>query len=522
MVDNENINPESEEQQEDKLECSVKIEDSGPWKKKVIVEIPRDQIDKELNSQYKELRMSADIPGFRKGRAPRRLIEKRYGEDVGGQAKLRLLARAFEQIEEEQDFEILGEPDIDPDKIEMPDTGDFTFEYEMEIKPEFKLPTLEGIKVEKEIVEITDQRVDDTIEQLRRRQGKMGDVEIAEADDHVLSKVVMTVEGVDEPETFEEHPLWVSPMAIGGVRIEDLGDILKGVKVGDTKTCSVEVADTHAKEEYRGKKAEFTIDVLEIKRLILAEMNEAFYNSFGVTDETELKKTIQDGLESQMDQDSKKKMQEQIYKYLDENIVFDLPEGVAARHNQRMLQRRFSELIQQGVPQEQITQNIEQLRESTNEQAARDLKMSFIMDEIAGELDIDVSEYEVNSAIAQYAATYQRRPERMKEELAAQGQLEAVQNSIRDEKAIGRILEMAEVVDALEKKPETKPEKPAKKAAPKKAKAQKDSQAEKKPAAKKAKPAAKSDSGEASAKKSAEKPKTPRKNIKRTPPKTDS
>ncbi len=521
MVDDKNINSETEEQQDDKLECSVNIEDSGPWKKKVIVEISREEIDKEFDSQYKELRISADIPGFRKGRAPRRLIEKRYGEDVNSQTKLRLLAKAFEQIEEEQDFEILGEPDIDPDKIEMPDDGNFTFEYEMEIKPEFKLPTLDGIKVEKEVVEVTDERVAETIDQLRKRQGKMGDVDKAVADDHVLSNVVMTVDGVDEPEKFDEHPLWVSPMAIGGVRIEDMADVLKGVKVGDKKKCTAEVADTHAKEEYHGKKAEFEIEVLEVKRLILPEMDEAFLNGLGVADEAELKKMIQEGLESQMDQDSKRKMQEQVYKYLDENIVFDLPEGVAARHNQRMLSRRFSELIQQGVAQEQIAQNIEQLRESTNEQAARDLKMSFIMEEIAGELNIEVSEYEVNSAIAQYAATYQRRPERMKEELVAQGQLESIQNSIRDEKAIGRIMEMAEVVDAPEKKPEAKKAKPAKKAqkAAEPAKAKKTAKSEDKPAKK---TAAKPKAAKASAKNDEEKPKTTRKNVKRTPPKSDS
>jgi len=438
-----------EKQEEEKFQCDVEIDDSGPWKKKIQVNIPREEIDKELNEQYKELRRTADIPGFRKGRAPRRLVEKRFGNSVLDQTKYKLIGLALEQVEEKEDFEILGEPDFDPEKIEFPKTDDFSFEYEVEVKPVFELPKLEGIRVEKQVAEITTERIDSSLEQLRYRQGKMQEVDTVKADDRITAGVTMKIEGVESPEVLEGYDLWAGTMAVRGVTIEELGKVLEGAKVGDTRTCSVEnIPDTHEKEEYRGKKADFSIKINKIERLIPAEITEEFCKSFGAETEEELRREIQEDIEERADQESRRLMAQQIHTYLLDNTDFELPEGVAGRHSARFLDRRYSELLRQGVPQEQIDQNIEQLKASTTEEAIRDLKMSFIMEKIHEELDISVSEGEVNASISQMAMTYRQRPEKLRDQLARDGRLDAVRDQIRDDKAFGRLLEMAEVVDA--------------------------------------------------------------------------
>jgi len=459
----------TEAEAEEKLECTVNVEDSGSWKKKISIDISRKQIDKELDTQYGELRYTAQIPGFRKGRAPRRLIEKRYGQDLRDQTKLRLLARAFEQIEEGQDFEVLGEPDFDPEKIELPQEGDFHFEYEVEVKPEFELPSLEGIRIEKPLFEVTDEQVDEAQEQLLKRQGRIENITDAPTDENdvITADVTMRAEGVEEP-IQEETRLFVRTENLLQVPIEVEENWLVGVKLDDTKTCSAIVPDDYEKEEYRGKKADFEVKVKGIRRLIPAELNEEFLQRLGVSDEQELKKHLEENLEQQADREIRNQMSQQVYRYLAEKIDFELPVGIATRHADRALQQQYVRLLQQGVPQEQITQNLEQLRATSTSESQRQLKMSFILEKVSEELNIEVSDGEVNAVVAQIAARYGRRPERMREEMQREGRLEQIKDQLRDEKAVDQILEMAEVVDAPIKEAPPIEEKPKKRTTRKK------------------------------------------------------
>ena len=449
-----------EQGEEEKFQCTIQVSESGPWKKKISIEVPRKEIDKELDSQYGELRWKAEVPGFRKGRAPRRLIEKRFGKDMSEQTKLRLMAQAFEQIEEEHDFEVLGEVDFDPEKLELPDEGDFNWEYEVEVKPEFEMPNLEGVKIEKPLFEVTTERVDEALEELQKRNGHQEEITEgpAQDDDLVRAAVVMKVEGVDEEERDENDMIRVGPAVVMGVYIEDMAATLKGARIGELKKCQAEITDTHVKEEYRGKKADFSLEVKGITRLIAAELNEDFFLKIGVSDESELRQRIEEGLEQQAENEIRRMMAQQVYKYLDEKVKFELPTGVAARHADRFLARRYYELLKRGMAREMIDENLEKLQASSSEEANQQLKMSFIMETVADKLEIEVSEAELNGVVAQIAAQYGRRPERLREELAREGRLETLQNQIRDERAVDKILEMAEVVDAPVKAPEAEPE----------------------------------------------------------------
>lgn len=462
--------------QEQQFACEVDVRDSGAWQKKISVTIPREQVDEEMDRQLGEFRWSAEVPGFRKGRAPRRLIEKRYGDELNNQVKLRLLGQAFEKIESEHEFDILTEPDLDPEAMELPAEGDFTFEYEVEIKPEFELPQLEGMQIEKSAFEVTDERVNDALEHMRERLGQMVEVtDGAQAGDLVTVDVKAKVEGVEEEATEEGATVRVGQAGVMGVLVEDMDKVLKGAKAGDAKKAKAKAGDSHEKEKWQGKEVEFELTVKAIRRLQPAELNEEFFSRFGVSDESELRERIEEDLEQRADREIRNMMAQQVLQKLDEQVQFELPAGVAGRHADRMLQRRFFELLQQGVGQEQIQENLEQLRASSSEESRRQLKMSFVMEKVAQQLDVEISEGEVNAVVAQFAMQYGRRPERLREELTAQGRLDQIRDQIRDEKAVDKILEMAEVVDkpgeaAEEKKPaEKKPaaEKTAKKSSKK-------------------------------------------------------
>lgn len=430
-----------------KFNCTVTITDSGVWKKKISVVVPRSEVDAELERQFSEIRTNIQFPGFRKGRTPRRLVEKIYSKDVTNQAKFSLLTRAFEQVEDGEDFDILGEPDLTPDDIVLPETGDFTFEYEVEVKPEFELPVLDGITVEKEVVEVTEESIDTTIKNLCRRFGSMEEVEVAESEDHVMTDTVVTIEGVEEPLDLKEWPMWVSACTVKGIKVEDMASVLAGVKVGDVKKHSVIIAEGVKTAEWVGKKADMVITVKQIKRLKPAELTEEFIKSLDVEDEAELRKVVAEDMEARLDAVSTRRMAVQIYDYLEANTKFELPVGITARYADRLANRSVQELLNKGVSYAEIEQKAEEIKASAGEDAARQMRMSFILERVCEKLDITVTDAEINAVISQLSHKYGRRPEKMREELIAANRIAGIRDNIAEEKAVAKILETANVVD---------------------------------------------------------------------------
>ena len=453
-----------EEPQATESKNTVKIKDAGPCKKKITIEIPEDTVTSALDEQYESLRKETVVPGFRKGRAPRRLLEKRFGKEASEQVKLKLMAEASEAALKDKDLDSLRDPDIDPEKVELPESGPLKFEFEIEVRPEFDLPTLEGIAVNIAKLEAKDEQIDKELEQLQKYSGIWAPREggKVEADDQIIADATLKIEGIDEEEKLDNTEIFVRPNGfVGSIPVEKLDELLVGAKTGDVKKTSVEVPKTYFREEYRGKKVDAQITIRDIKCLKPAELNEDFFKKLGVEDEKELREKMRDMLQGRLEQQVRTEMADQIYKYLLDNTKFDLPLDVVAEHSIMLLQRQYGNLIRQGLTREQIEEQKEQLQSSSDQQAQEQLKIFFIMDKVAENLGIEVTDEEINGQIAQVAIQRGQRPEKMKEEMARDGSLAQFGLQIRDDKCINKLLESAKIKEtkAKTKAKETKPEK---------------------------------------------------------------
>ncbi|MFQ6035616.1 MAG: trigger factor [Sedimentisphaerales bacterium] len=454
----------------------VTIEEVGPCKKKVIIEIPEEAIKNATDEQYNKLRKEALVPGFRKGRAPRRLLEKRFGKEAMEQVKLKLLAKASESAIKDNELATLGEPDFDVENIELPDTGSLKFDFEVEVRPEFDLPPLEGIPVSKTKLEVTDQQIDREIEQLQRWSGIWTPREagVVELDDQIIADVVLravspqdaspqnAVEGaeansaeaaakaedVEEQQKLDNIEIYVRQNGfVGPIPVEKLDELLVGTKAGDVKQTTVDVPKTYFREEYRGKKVDIQITVKDIKWLKPAALDENFLRRYNVEDENELQEKIRDILQSRLEQQGRTEMTEQIYEYLLDNTNFDLPLDIVAEQSNTLLRRQYGNLIMRGLPREQIEQQMDQLRASSEQQAKEQLKTFFIMDKVADKLEIDVTEEEINGHIARLAIQRRQRPERMREEMQRDGSLAQFSLQVRENKCIAKLLESANITE---------------------------------------------------------------------------
>jgi len=470
---------------------TVVVEEIGPCKKKVSVEIPEETIKEMADEQYRELRREAVLPGFRKGRAPRRLLEKRFGKETKDSVKLQLLAEASEAAMKSQKLDALTDPEIDYEHIELPETGPMKFSFEIEVRPEFELPALEGIPVTKPEVEVTEAQIDREIEQLQRWSGVWTPREdgVVQKDDQVVADVRLRVELTEEekarqaaiaegkpqeneaqqtpiPEAetkLDNAEIFVRPNGfVGPIPVEKLDELLVGVKAGEKKTATVEVPQTFFRAEYQGRKVEVEIDVKDIKFLKLAELDENFLQRFSVEKVDDLRDRIRENLQARVESQVHSEMSDQIYRYLLDNTKFELPMDIVARQAGNILQRQYINLLSRGLSRQQVDEQMEQLRAGSEEQAKEQLRTFFIMDKVAEKLDVDVTEEEINGHIARVAIQRGQRPEKLKEQMERDGSLAQFRLEVRQSKCISKLLESANIAGG---EGEAKPEKPKKSAA---------------------------------------------------------
>ena len=442
----------AEETEATEVKNVVTIEDSGSCKKKVSVEIPEETIKKALDERYHKLRAEAVVPGFRRGRAPVRLLEKRFGSDVSEEIKLKLLVDASEAALKDSELDTLGDPDIGHENIDLPKDGPMKFDFEVEVRPQFDLPELEGIAVEKPKIEVIDQQIDEEIQAMRKRAGiwvpkEDGDVEI---DDQVVADAVLKFEDATEDQKHDNIEIFVRKNGfVGPIPIETLDELLVGAESGDVKKTSVNIPKTFFNEQYRGKSIDVEMTIKDVKRLEPAELDETFFKRYGVDNENELRQAIGDARREQAERDSRTAMGDQVYKYLLDNTEFDLPGNIVANQSMRILQRQYTNLLIRGVGREQIEEQMDRLRASSEIQAKEQLKLFFIMSKVAERLDVpEASEEEVNGYIAQVAASRGRRPEKVRQELARDGSLEQFKLQVREQKCVEKLLESANITEA--------------------------------------------------------------------------
>lgn len=441
---------ENEEEDDDDLPpFEFEVEDSGTLKKTVTITVPQERIDVKRNELYGELGTTAQVPGFRIGRAPRRLIEKRFGKEVGQDVRNALVGEALGYVSDKADFRTIGEPDLELDEIKLPDTGEMTFSFEIEVSPDFDVPELKGINVEKVVLDITDERVSEYVDRMRQQQPKFEESSEGPAAqrDIVITDTKVTVEGIEKPVESTGTPIRVSVGQVEGLPLLELGKELTGKTVGDTVSLTVDVPQAHPNEEWRGKKATVEITVTRLRRRIVPEIDDEYAKSMGFDSMAELRDYVREQMQTQVVSETQQAMRNQIGQYLLDNTDFELPPAMAARHSDQTLQRRAVDLMTQGVPRDRIEEHMTELQAAVATESARSLKLQFIVGKIAQAEEIGADEGEVNARVAQIAARNNRRPERVRQELEQDGSLRQIEGQIIEEKVFDKLLVDATVTE---------------------------------------------------------------------------
>lgn len=436
------------------LQPSVTISDIGPAKKKLAIEVSAEAIAAKLAENFDSLKDEAQLPGFRRGHAPMKLLQKRFGSDVRKEVCSQLVGEGYTHAIESNELRVLGEPDIkDYESLELPESGPLSFEVEVEVAPEVELPDLKDIPVEKPTFEVSDEDIDAELSRYCEMYGQPKAADKAEPEDYIGATVIIT--DAESKEVLHEQ-LDAAILVTGerrefkgvvsGILVADLGKKLAGAAKGDSVTVEATGPAGHENEKLRDKKLSIEIKIEKIERLEPMALSE-LVETAGFETEDELRQQVRERLEAQAASRQSQAMAQQVVKALMDKVDIELPEGLSDRQAGRILQRRASDMIMRGAKQEEIEEQLAELRAVSKETAQEELKTLFILDAVANKLDVEVNDQEVNGRVVQIAMQQGQRPQKVRDEMARNGQLQQLYVQIREEKAIEKILEQAKVTE---------------------------------------------------------------------------
>ncbi|MBC8874507.1 MAG: trigger factor [Planctomycetes bacterium] len=435
---------EQEEEQKEPLSLEVKIDKPGTCQRHVTVTVSREDIDRYMESQFDELAPDAEVPGFRPGRAPRKLVVNRFKDQVADQVKGKLLLDSIAQVSEtdEFDFSPISEPDLDLGAIKMPDDGPLTFEFDVEVRPEFDLPQWKGLDLEEPAYEITDGDVDKHLEKVLTRYGelKLKDGP-AEAGDYVTLNMTFTRDG-EQFSKVEDETVPVKPkLSFGDAQLENFGELITGAKQGDTRETSIKISEEVKDEELKGKDIQATFEVLKVEQLKLPKLSSSFLSEIGdFTDEEDLRGEVRKELERQRRFRCQQHVRRQITKQLTTDADWELPDELLRKQAQRELRRMVLELEAAGFSDEVIQEHSNQLQRNSLAHTATALKEHFILERLADEEKIDVKEPEDYDAEIELIAEQEGiPPRRIRARLEKRGEMDALRNQIVERKVIEKI-----------------------------------------------------------------------------------
>jgi trigger factor len=427
------------------LDLKVQVDERSACERHVTVTVSREDIDRYFDKEFSELMESAQVPGFRPGRAPRKLIESRFHKDVKDKVKGALLMDSIAQVNEDEDLSAISEPDFKLDSIELPDEGPMSFEFDLEVRPNFDMPQWKGLAIEKPVRDFTDEDVDRALENVLARFGKLVPFDgPAESGDYITTNLTFTHEG-NVLSSASEEVIRIRPvLSFRDGKIERFDELMAGVRAGDTREAKATLTDDAPNQALRGATVTARFEVLDVKKLDLPKLTPQFLESMGgFEDEADLRDAIRDNLRRQLEYSQHQRAREQVAAALTEAAHWDLPPGLLQRQSERELNRSVLELRRSGFSEEEIRAHENELRQNSRQATAAALKEHFVLERIAEDEEITDEPDDYDEEIRLIAEQSGETPRRVRARLEKSGGMDALRNQIIERKVVGLILAAA-------------------------------------------------------------------------------
>ncbi len=448
--------PEEQEQTEtveERLELKVNIENIGPCRKHVSVTVPESDIQRLRGESLDEFSEQAEVPGFRIGRVPRSLLEKRFKSELSDQVKQRVLLQSLEQMSDDNEIDPINQPDIDVESLDIPDSGDFCYEFDVEVRPDFDVPDYKGFEIDRPSGDVSDDEFEAFKAQFLESYSTPGQVErAAESGDSVVCNLKVT-HGDNEIRDTEDVAIRIRPsLQFQDAEIEDFESLMTGVSAGDSRSIDVSISVQSSVVEMRGETVTITFDVTSVRAQELPELDKEFLDQFNCDSEEELNNQIRESLDRQVEYQQRQTAREQVLEKITESADWDLPESLVQQQTENALRREILEMSQAGFTREQVAARENEIRQNAIENTRQALKEHFVLDRIATKENIECGPQDIDTELMMMSIQSGEPLRRIRARMVKSGMIDNMEAQLRERKAVDFILEHASFND-VDRKP---------------------------------------------------------------------
>jgi trigger factor len=431
---------------------NVTVENAGPCRKNLRIEIPAEKVSEEYGSVVNVYTKAARIPGFRQGKAPGDLVKKHYAKEIEQEVKERLIPAGYHEALKEQKLDPVAVLDVSDATFKLGQP--MTFNVSLDVPPEFKLPEYIGISVQRKKVEVKDEQVADTIKHILDQHAKWDDITgrpvqkgdlvqidyVGICDNKMVEELAPKAAGLGKGKDF-----WT--MADENAFLPGFADGLLGANIGEKRQILVDFNAEFPEKTVAGRKCTYDVDIKGIREKKMPAMDQDLLKSLGVESEDALKGRIREDMQKFGEEQEDRRLKNEIVKHLLEKTKLDVPESVVQEETRDTVYDMVREQSYRGVSREEIETRKGELFEAASRSANEKVKINYILHRIAEQEKIEATEEEISGRIAEMAPRYKAKPAELRAELEKRDAIGKIGEDIRVTKTLDLLLAKANVKD---------------------------------------------------------------------------
>jgi len=413
-------------------------ETASNTKREIEVEVPAEQVTRETENLIQKYQKLARLPGFRRGHVPASVIRQRFSEDIKSEVVEALVPRYFRQETEKRGMIPVSQPRVTD--LHVHDGEPLRFKASFEVMPEIKVEGYKELRAEKPVVAVTDEEVEEALNHLREQRATFEAVEGRALADGDFAQVSLDGQP-KEGGSADAKPVHMDEVLVeiaGKNTMPEFTENLRGANAGDERSFDVTYPEDSSDKRLAGKTFLYTVKVHSLKEKHLPELNDGFAKELGeFQDLQEVRTRIRAGMEEERKHNAEREAKDKLVAELVKRNDFAVPEALVDRQVDVRLERGLRALAAQGMKQEDLKKmDLNRLRAGQQEQAAQEVKATLLLDKIAEEEKIEVSDAEIDREIEALATQSKQAAEAIRARLTREGALDRIRNRIRNEKTL--------------------------------------------------------------------------------------
>ena len=418
------------------------IKKTHPCECEIAIRIGEDLIASAKDEYYDEIVKEVAVPGYRKGKAPREVLESQFGDKAKDEIIRKLISIALKKIATAEKFKIIAYPKVND--MQFSDK-ELKLKIEVELDPEFNLGNYKGIKAKRTAFEIKDEEIKETIEKIRETFASFVPVaREAKMNDYLIADYELELQGKPKEEHKDEWIFLHEHNTLG-----DFSQKLVGSKSGDEKNFAVTLGSDHPNQELRGKQAQFSVKVKDVKEKALPEINDELAKLAGEFKDLEaLKTAVREDLKRKKEQEQEAGVEHELLNFLVETNSFEMSRGVIERHLEKLVHDAINRMVQRGFTKEQAEKEHDNLQKEFRQEAQKQVRLAFILDRIAEKENMQVTQEDLNEHFDRMAQQYHAPIDKIKEHFQKEENFESLSEQIVNEKVFKFIKANAIITNA--------------------------------------------------------------------------